>query len=288
MKIAYLIQCHKNFEQIKLLLEVLKLTKVDYVVIHVDAKNKKLREHLNSFYYDVPNVKVLDEPIYVHWSGVSQIYATLKMIKFLYMHSIEFDYCSLLSGEDVVLNVDKLKKYLSLNKGKSFLEFRQDRAKYVWRINRFNLFRDNIFSQNFICRGISSIIIRFQLLFRIKRNNFKENDIYLGSQWFTISKTHMDVINDFLDEDFIKRFKFTSCCDEHFFQTLFKKLIDEKYYEKFNLRYLTFSGNSNSPEYLSLNQLKDISLMNDVFFARKVSYETLLKYSTICENHQDY
>ncbi|WP_333896717.1 beta-1,6-N-acetylglucosaminyltransferase [Mixta calida] len=278
MRLVYLIQCHKNFEQVKLLISSLKILRTDYVVVHVDAKNVLLKKQLHDFYDGVPNINVLHDPVSVHWSGVSQIHATLKMIQFLYNNSIDYDYCSLLSGEDLVFDIDDFKKYLSMSEGKSFLEFRMEREKYFWRINKYNFFRNNKLSQKFICRFFSFIIIKFQLFFNIKRNNFKESDIYLGSQWFTINKAHMDVIYNFLDEDFVKRFKFTSCCDEHFFQILFKRLIDKKHYASFNLRYVFFRDGNNSPEYLGMDKLKELRHMNGIFIARKVKYETLIQY----------
>jgi hypothetical protein len=89
----------------------------------------------------------------------------------------------------------------------------------------------------------------------------------------------MDLIYNFLDDDFINLFNYTSCSDEHFFQILFKKLIKENAYEEYNLRYICFSRGSNSPDYLELSDLKRIQLMDGFFIARKVNYETMIKYS---------
>ena len=44
MKIAFLMQCHKNPEQINLLLNALKHPQVD-IFVHVDAKNKSIRNN---------------------------------------------------------------------------------------------------------------------------------------------------------------------------------------------------------------------------------------------------
>ena len=98
MKIIYLLQCHKSFEQIKLLLESLELSREDFVIIHVDAKNINLRHRISSYYFDSDNVFVVNDPVVVNWSGFSQIKATLKMIGYVYRKKINFDYCCLLSG----------------------------------------------------------------------------------------------------------------------------------------------------------------------------------------------
>ena len=45
MKIAFLMQCHKNPEQINLLLKALKHPQVD-VYVHVDSKSESIREDI--------------------------------------------------------------------------------------------------------------------------------------------------------------------------------------------------------------------------------------------------
>ena len=48
MKIAFLMQCHKNPEQINLLLNALKHPQVD-IFVHVDAKNKSIRNNTDKW-----------------------------------------------------------------------------------------------------------------------------------------------------------------------------------------------------------------------------------------------
>lgn len=278
MKIIYLLQCHKSFEQIKLLLESLELSREDFVIIHVDAKNINLRHRISSYYFDSDNVFVVNDPVVVNWSGFSQIKATLKMIGYVYRKKINFDYCCLLSGEDIVLDVFRFKKYLSLSGQKSFLEFRDDRERYTWRINRFNLFRDNRFSRKYLLRLISFLLINIQLKGNIRRSNFIDDDIFLGSQWFVFSKRHLDLIYNLVDDNYINKFRYTSCCDEHFFQMFFKKFVHQEEYETYNLRYAHFPTGKNSPKYLTLLDLKNIKGKDKVFIARKVSYDVLYDY----------
>ena len=59
MKVAFLMQCHKNPKQINLLLKALKHPQVD-VFIHVDSKNENIRETLRrsmAFSAFIPNEK---------------------------------------------------------------------------------------------------------------------------------------------------------------------------------------------------------------------------------------
>lgn len=61
---------------------------------------------------------------------------------------------------------------------KVILEFRDDRERYTWRINRFNLFRDNRFSRKYLLRLISFLLIKIQLKGNIRRSNFIDDDIF--------------------------------------------------------------------------------------------------------------
>lgn len=271
MNITYFIQCHKNFEQVTLLIESLHLSNGDNVVIHVDKKNETLKLLLTSYYVGNEQVYIIKDPVSVSWSGFSQVQATLKMINFIYNNNICFDYCCLLSGEDIVLRVQDFKEYLKSNSGLSFIEFRDEREVYLWRINKFNLLRDFRFSQSYLFRAISSFIIKFQSFTGVKRSNFNDDDIYIGSQWFTIHKRHMDLFVKVIDGNFLNRFKYTSCADEHFFQMLFKAYISPLEFSCINLRYIDFPHGSSSPRYLSITELNNIKYMQDIFIARKVT-----------------
>ncbi|QKJ87766.1 Core-2/I-Branching enzyme [Paramixta manurensis] len=283
MKVAYLIQCHKNSRQIELLINSLILTKDDYVVIHIDAKSPRIAEELKEIYQLASNIHIVEDPVSVFWSGISQLQATLKMLRALYHNDINFDYCCLLSGEDVVLDVDKFKQYLCYADNKSFLDYRSDRASYCWRINRFNLFRNNRFSQTFLARACSALAIKLQFMVGLKRKNFRDEEIFLGSQWFTLSRVHADIIYEKVDDAVIKDFTYTSCSDEHFFQMLFSQWIKKEEIETFNLRYIDFPHGHSSPRYLSLNDLLLVRERPACFIARKVTSDVLSQYISFCE-----
>ncbi|MNQ71833.1 Core-2/I-Branching enzyme [compost metagenome] len=278
MNIVYLIQCHKNLEQVIFLVDSLKLSESDKVVIHVDGKNRQLKSLLRSHYYNSAQVFIIKNPISVSWSGFSQVQATLKMIDFIYVNNICFDYCCLLSGEDIVLNVESFKSYLIKYSGLSFIEFRDDREKYFWRINKFNFLRDFRFSQKYFTRALSSFFIKIQSLLGVKRSNFDEDEIHIGSQWFTISRQHMDLFFSVMDKEYLRRYKYTSCADEHFFQMLFKACIDPLEYREENLRFIDFPYGSSSPRYLSIADLDSIKDMSDIFIARKVTFRVASEF----------
>ena len=76
MKIAFLMQCHKNPEQINLLLKALKHPQVD-VYVHVDSKSESIREDIGEGdgIYLLPKKDSID----VQWGQFSQVQATLNL-----------------------------------------------------------------------------------------------------------------------------------------------------------------------------------------------------------------
>ena len=77
MKIAFLMQCHKNPEQINLLLKALKHPQVD-VYVHVDSKSESIREDIGEGdgIYLLPKKDSID----VQWGQFSQVQATLNLL----------------------------------------------------------------------------------------------------------------------------------------------------------------------------------------------------------------
>lgn len=77
MKVAFLMQCHKNPKQINLLLKALNHPQVD-VFIHVDSKNENIRENIEKIdgVYLLPKKDCVD----VQWAQFSQVQATLNLL----------------------------------------------------------------------------------------------------------------------------------------------------------------------------------------------------------------
>lgn len=77
MKVAFLMQCHKNPEQINLLLDALKHPMVD-VFVHVDKKSQKIKKEITQRegVYLLPEQQCVD----VQWAQYSQVEATLQLL----------------------------------------------------------------------------------------------------------------------------------------------------------------------------------------------------------------
>ena len=92
MKIAYLILCHKNDQQVELLINHLSNEESDFYV-HIDQKNScfKIKE--------TENVIVLDyaERVKVRWGTITMVKATIELINKCLTSGKKYDYVFLIS-----------------------------------------------------------------------------------------------------------------------------------------------------------------------------------------------
>lgn len=102
MKLAILLLCHKNAEQINLFLQTMKPPDIDFY-IHVDKKS-----HITNQIAKRPDIHILSDSLRVdvQWGGISMIQATLNMLQEAYC-SKKFDYYWLCSGQDFPLKTPK-------------------------------------------------------------------------------------------------------------------------------------------------------------------------------------
>lgn len=77
MRVAFLMQCHKNPEQINLLLDALNHPMAD-VFVHVDKKSQGIRKKIKrrEGVYFLPEQQCVD----VQWAQYSQVEATLQLL----------------------------------------------------------------------------------------------------------------------------------------------------------------------------------------------------------------
>lgn len=113
MKLAFLIQCHKNADQINQLIGALSHPDID-LYIHVDKKSEITQQiRINN-----SNVTILsdEERVDVRWGTFSQVQATLNLLKRSYRK--KYDFYWLISGQDFPLvSAESIIMKLSSTKG---------------------------------------------------------------------------------------------------------------------------------------------------------------------------
>lgn len=210
MNVAYCITCHRYSKILNKNVEI--LSKNNDVYIHVDKKSD-----IEKFKELEKKAKFIENRIEVTWGDYSQIESTLNLLE--ETKKKEYDYIFLISGDDLPLKNDKdIKQFLYDNKGKEFIEIKEDidcledRLKYKYS-KLLKKRKKKIFEKLY-----EKILKKFKLL---KRNEYYEclPKIYGGSNWFCISNNFRDYIFKFLDENknYKKAFYYSICGDEEFY-----------------------------------------------------------------------
>ncbi|MDD7330133.1 MAG: beta-1,6-N-acetylglucosaminyltransferase [Absicoccus porci] len=266
LKHAFIISAHKNVEQLKLLISSLQFGDV---FIHIDKKNDQLYNELKSFYSQNDHIYFVSNRISVNWSGFSQVRATIELLKLVNATNNRYDYVHFISGQDLlVMKQNKLDQYLIKNGlDKQYVDV-GNIGSYKWRLTTYSFFRENPKNRTIRYRILDNCLRVIQRPI-IHRNNFKNNDLYKGSQWFSITSDCMKYILETIDKtDYINKFKYTACPDEHFFQILLMNSKYKNHIMKYNGRYVVFEGLNASPKLLMTDDY-DNFMNGNYMFARK-------------------
>lgn len=287
MKIAYLIQAHKNYKQICMLVDNL-IDEYTDVYIHIDKKQDKLYEQLLEKYLNDNNIYIIENREVVNWSGFSQVKATLNLMNEASQKN--YNYISLISGQCFpIKSNDYIRQFLNQNKGKEFIEYQDitNDKNNRFRLKCYNFFRENKYIRTLPMRILDNIIRRFIQKPFVNRKNFIGMNLYHGSSWFTITFECMKFIIEYIEDNpvFMEDFKYTLAPDEHFFQMI---ILNSKYKENVvnnNLRYIDWTNCKNSPNTLTIKYKNDF-LKEDYIIARKFDIEIDEEIVDIVINHR--
>lgn len=290
MKQGVLVIAHKNFEQLKKLIEF--FDDDFYLYIHLDKKSKFSKAEIEAL-QTTRNVSFLSKQLSVNWGGGSLLKAILLLSKeALKNESIE--YFHLISGQDFpVKSCAYMKNYLIEHRGKDFLEhFELPAERWVYdgglyRVLHFH-FYDLFNARTTIGRIINKVLTKVQRTLKIKRSLRKNfPPLFGGSGWWTLSYSTLAYVVDYAAEkpDFLKRFKYTSCADEMYFQTIVMNSPLKQIVVNNNLRYIRWDQQFNdSPANLDETDYGDIT-RSAAFFARKLEYPVSKGLASRIEKH---
>lgn len=276
MRLAFLIQCHKNAEQINCLLDVLKNDNVDFY-IHLDKKS-----NIENQIQKRDDIYFLSEceRINVKWGTFSQIEATLNLLNKA-ISVKKYDYYFLISGQDFpIRTVEILLGFLTDNENCNYLNLFPSLNNGLLKQNNYDrrnqiVFNDWLLKRAFLIHVIKRLWVAvtggYNRTFKLfQRKNNLNVKFYFGSQWWCLSSEFICYLRKYLAEtpQYVEFFKKTSCPDESFFQTL---LMNSPYADtrRDYLHYIDWSGEKNSPKNLSIDDLPLI-LKSNKFMTRKI------------------
>ncbi|MDE6310886.1 MAG: beta-1,6-N-acetylglucosaminyltransferase [Muribaculaceae bacterium] len=213
-KHAYLILAHKNFGQLRKLIELLDDARND-IFVHVDAKAEGFREEDWKGATRHSSLVFLPERMKVNWGGVSIMRSELALLQAATARG-HYDYYHLLSGMDLPIKTqDEIHAFFDAHRGREFLNLWEFKKSTLSRFRYYTVFPEG--EGRFRTRIINHIFKGLQMAvgFRINR----DVEFYFGSQWFSITDELARYVlekRDWLE----KVFRRTSTCDEIFLPTL--------------------------------------------------------------------
>ena len=259
MRVAFLMQCHKNPEQINLLLDALNHPMAD-VFVHVDKKSQEIREKITQGerVYILPEQQCVD----VQWAQYSQVEATLQLLSAAVNRGGGYSHYWLISGQDYPLrHVDSIIDFLEANQEANFIECSQ--------IKTFNKRNDVYFSNFVIGRKLWQKVLKNLWIYGtggwnktlpiFKRKAPDDFKYWFGSQWWCLNSTTVQWIIDYLNKHtgYKQFFEHSLCSDECFFQTLVMNSPFASSVKPY-LHYIKWEKGKSSPKTLTESDYQEI------------------------------
>ena len=215
---AILVETHANVDLLAMVVNRLKASN-HYFFIHVDAKTRNYNEFLS---LASDHVLFTRKRYTVHWGGIEQVLLTLELINTARSSGIGFEYYHLISGQDYpVMDNAAFDTFFEKN-DKSYFEL--DTETPI--TDRYMLYHFNslVNVRSKLGGKLERNFVRLQKLVFEKYTLRKPLTLtpYKGSNWWSMNCSMIEYILKFLKlhPDYVKRFKYTSCCDEVFFHTI--------------------------------------------------------------------
>ena len=274
MKIAILLVCHKNVDQINRLISVLSHENIDFF-IHVDKKSNIINDITkNKKVFLVPDKQRVD----VKWGTFSQVEASLQLLRMAANHD-EYDYFWQISGQ--VFPLRKASDIVDFFKTNdvNYINLFTSKNNGLQRSNNYDKRNDIYFSDWMFKKGLLYRIVRrswieitggYDKTFSFaQRRNTTNCKFFFGSSWWCINGSFVNYVLDYINnhKEYCAYFKNTSCPDESFFQTL---LMNSQYRNKRQdyLHYVDWSRGGNNPKILTIDDFNKL-MTSDKLMARK-------------------
>lgn len=292
MKVCYLIQTHKNPEQIYRLIHIVKrLSPCSQIIVSHDFK------HCN---FDLTPLKNLSGVEVLHAQGgrgdFSTVQGYLDAVDWLFRQNIDFDWLINLTGQDYPTQpLSQIENFLAQTTYDGFIEYfevfskqshwgiREGYSRYLYRyqqlVNHLSEWQKELLNP-------LKLINYIQPFFRINFSYgmtlgvmtealFNENFICYGGSFFcTLSRKCIQYLHEFSksNPDVVYYYRGVCQSDESFIQTV---LINSQLFNLCNdcKRYFDFSRTRNGhPRILTTNDYSSL-VQNHIHFARKFDVE---------------
>ena len=274
MRIAILILMHEYTDLQRILID--HLSRDFDLYIHVDKKTK----------IDIDLIRKQNVYVFkrfkVYWGSLNQIRATILLLQ--EAKRLSYDRYIIISGSDFPIKsnseiIEFFKKH-----DEEYLEY--FRLPYSgWRddnggLDRIDFFYTNAYRKStkrkvamYASLGIDFIDVKI-VIPMLKRMHVHRKRMKMpyfgGSNWMNLSNHCVDEILKFIRQNpwYIRRFRYTRCADEIFFQTILCNFAENIKINNDNLRYIDWANGPEKPRILRINDLEKLK-ESKCLFARK-------------------
>ncbi|GHT02652.1 glycosyl transferase [Bacteroidia bacterium] len=262
--IAIMLLVHKNELQVNKLIK--HLSKDFDIYVHIDKRSSvKIQNTARVFVY---------KKYRAYWGSFNQIMVTLFLLKEAYKK--KYNRYVLISGQDLPLKTNGEIEAFFDNNNYEYIDIgkipRSD-GLALPTINRVTHYYANIITENRKSIILQIIFIMEKILMKILKARPIDYEFYGGANWMNLTHNCVRKIFLYLEKDkkYIRRYKWTRCADEIFYQTVINTL-DGLNVKNDCLRYIDWLGGGDHPSTLREEDYAKIMASN-ALFARKFDIE---------------
>lgn len=246
------------------------------VYIHVDKKSS-----INIKEIEQQNVHVYKK-YKVYWGSYNMIRSTLFL--FSKAHESKAERYIFISGADVPLKTNEEIKRFFESTDKEYFSYEKmpittwggkeggfERVDYFYlnQIQKRDVGKFKFFLYRCARKAVEGMLNPLMKTFHIRRLRLNIN-YYKGANWMNLSDKCVSCVLHFIRENpsFVKKFRWTSCVDEIFFQTLILNFVKDVDVENDTLRFIDWSEGTSHPYVFREADYKRLK-ERDELFARK-------------------
>jgi hypothetical protein len=292
MKQGVLITAYKEISHLKKILDF--FDDDFYFYIHIDKKSQIPKNEIEIIQKS-KNVMFISREFKVNWGSTKHLKAILLLSKKA-VENEDIEYFHLITGQDFpIKSCNEIKSFLVKNREREYIEnFEMPVKVRDWgkdsgmdRISYYNFY--DLFNAKTI-RGKITIrgLLEAQKILKIKRNIQQDlPKLFGGGTYWTLSYPCLKYVVNYTEKypELLKRFKWSFCVEEIYFQTLIMNSAFKKNVVNNNLRYIEWNQkNGNKPAILDKTDYDNI-IKSDAIFARKFEYPVSKKLINKIEEH---
>lgn len=273
---AILITAYKNYHHLEDLVNF--FDDRFNIYIHIDKKSSISKEDIQKL-SSKRRVQYISQQYKINWGGINHLKAILELAEKAIGNS-ENKYCHLITGHDYpIVPLNKLSDFINTNGTNDFMEY-FPLPYSAWpeegmdRLSRYNIY-DLIDGRTGLNERLIKGFSKLQKMIGFKRSFSKDfPPLYGGSTYWSLKRESLEYVFQYMEEHprFLKRFRYSFCSEEIFFQTILLNSPIKETIINDNMRFIIWEErNGNFPANLDYNDYDNIQ-KSKALFARKFEF----------------